>query len=78
MLKRLGGAYYWAGCMGAVLTALVGVAVMDDAHYRDFGVFLFFAIVAGAFWLVGRSFRYIACVLSGASPRSVDYHPFAE
>jgi hypothetical protein len=58
--------------MGAVLTVLVGVAVMDDAHYRDFGGVLIFAIVAGAFWLVGRSFRYVAYFLSGASPQSVE------
>jgi hypothetical protein len=58
MLERLGNVLYWTGCGAAGLTALVGFLVVHKDH-SDAGEFIFFAVVAGGFWLVGRALQYI-------------------
>lgn len=57
MAARLGGALYWAGWIGAALMVLIGLTAMND--YHDFGLFIFFAILASASWSIGRGLRYI-------------------
>jgi hypothetical protein len=52
---------YWTGCIGAWLMVLLGLTAMSDN--RDFGLLIVFAILASAFWSVGKGLRYI---LSGS------------
>lgn len=58
---RLGRMFYWTACIGAWLMVLVGLTAMSNN--RDFRLFIFFAILALAFWSVGKGLRYI---LSGS------------
>jgi hypothetical protein len=54
---RLGRMLYCTGCIGAWLMVLLGLTAMSD--HRDFRLLIFFAILALAFWSVGKSLRYI-------------------
>jgi hypothetical protein len=59
MLDRLGNVLYWAGCIAAGLTVLLGLILMQDMQDEKAVVFIFFVVVAAGFWLVGRALQYI-------------------
>jgi hypothetical protein len=58
MAARLGQVLYWAGCVLAILTIVIGVYLSwyeRDAWEMRAIVF----VIAALFWLIGRACRYV-------------------
>lgn len=63
MPARLGEVIYWAGCVMAAAIIMLWVYLTSlGTGLGDVTGFLFFAVVAGVVWIIGRACRY---VLSG-------------
>jgi hypothetical protein len=62
MISRLGNVFYWIGCLLAVITMGLNIAIyFAEGRLRSDGVtmLIIFAIIALGIWAIGWASRYV-------------------